>query len=388
MKVKKFTAKTMPEAMQQIRSELGKEAVILKTKEVKKGGVLGLFQKEHIEVIAALDPDPTPNKQASMITALADSDVRHSVMNEQVMQTSHNGEGSQSHILAEIKQMKQLLKVNQSSSTSIPTMLEVDYILPYTYLLEQEVDPIIAEKIALSVQQNDLDQEKNMSTDQIRKAIENEIVRHLDDRPWEQFSFDKRIIHFIGPTGVGKTTTIAKLAAKAKLEKNKSVAFITTDTYRIAAIEQLRTYARILDIPLEVAYSKEDYVQALQKHSSVDQIFVDTAGRNFREQAFVEELTDWLTVTGDDQATMLVLSLSTKQSDLEAIFNQFQHLDNQQIIFTKLDETDQFGSMINFAINEHATIAFVTNGQDVPQDVIEPDARLIGSYVMSGYNDE
>lgn len=383
MKLKKFTAKTMPEAMQQIRSELGRDAVILRSKEVKKGGVLGLFQQTHIEVVAAIDPD---TEHAQRVEKRKNTFDHHPVTNEQTNRLSIREDDS-SQLLAEIKQMKQLLQLNQSS-TPIPPMFEADYVLSYTYLLEQEVDSKIAADIVSAVQQRHLSLGEDATAQKIKEAIKNELTKHLDDRLWKQYSFHERVIHFIGPTGVGKTTTIAKIAAQAVLEKNKNVAFITTDTYRIAAIEQLKTYARILDIPIEVAYSKEDYVQALQKHSNVDHIFVDTAGRNFREQPFVEELTEWIMVNEDSQATMLVLSLSTKQSDLVAIFNQFQHLRNQRVIFTKLDETNQFGAMINFAINEHAEIAFVTNGQDVPQDVVEADATIIASYVMSESNDQ
>ncbi len=387
MKLKKFTARSMPEVMQQIRSELGRDAVILKSREIKKGGVLGLFQKTFIEVVAALEPDVHSISYSEVRANRSNPYSNLSVVDEQPREYSEAHEKTTSHILAEIKQMKQLLEVTQSS-TGIPDTVKVDYVAPYMYLIEQEVDPMIAEDIVRTVQEKQVSRQELIRALEIKKAVEDEIIERLNDQTFKKFSFKERIIHFIGPTGVGKTTTIAKIAAKAMLEKKKSVAFITTDTYRIAAIEQLKTYARILEVPIEVAYSQEDYIRALQKHAHIDQIFVDTAGRNFRNQSFVDELTQLLEIEEDRQATMLVLSLSTKQSDLRTIFKQFQHLEHQQVIFTKLDETNKFGSMINFVLKEHVQIAFLTNGQDVPQDVIEPDTRLIGSYVMSGYNED
>src|SRR5690606_7134176 len=141
------------------------------------------------------------------------------------------------------------------------------------------------------------------------------------------------------PTGVGKTTTIAKVAAKLMLKKQKKVAFITTDTYRIAAIEQLKIYARILNIPVEVAYNVDDYKQAIQKLSNYDVILVDTAGRNFRNPVYIKQLKE-LMGNVDHIATYLVLSLTAKPKDLQDIFIQFEEIPLKEIIFTKLDETD------------------------------------------------
>src|SRR5699024_5525665 len=163
----------------------------------------------------------------------------------------------------------------------------------------------------------------------------------------------------VGPTGVGKTTTIAKVAAKLMLEDTKKIAFITTDTYRIAAIEQLKTYARILNIPVEVAYNVKDYQQALKKLEGYDLILVDTAGRNFRDAKYIRELQE---NTGNSEvATYLVLSLTAKPKDLNDIYDQFYQIPLEAVIFTKLDETTQYGSMLNIAVTKEIGIAYVTD---------------------------
>ncbi len=386
MKLKKFTAPTMPEAMQQIRSELGSNAVILQSKEVKKGGVLGFFQKKQFEVYAALDPEPTPRVKQKSYEPLVDTNEDKAF--DMHTQDRVNESNDDMHILAEIKQMKKLLEVTTAANEDIPKGLTTNFIWPYTYLINQEVTPLLAEEIVLQVQQNLEAEEMEEHAHLIKDELHKEIVQRLKAIEKSTFTYDEHIVHFIGPTGVGKTTTLAKIAAKAKLEKNKRVAFITTDTYRIAAIEQLKTYARILEVPIEVAYTKEEYDEAIQKLSGYDQIYVDTAGRNYRETSFVKDLTALIDRPNNDQATMLVLSLSSKSNDIEAIYHQFNNLPNQSIIFTKVDETRQFGSLLNISLHEERQIAFLANGQDVPNDVMVSTPEVISSYLLSGYDDE
>src|SRR5699024_3955733 len=166
----------------------------------------------------------------------------------------------------------------------------------------------------------------------------------------------------------------------AMLVDQKKVAFITTDTYRIAAIEQLKTYARILDVPVEVAYTLEDYHEAIKQFSAYDLILVDTAGRNFRDDKYIQELQQ--SVDSNTQ-TYLVLSLTAKPNDIIDIDKQFQYLSINEVIFTKLDETLQYGSMINIALKSQVGIAYLTNGQDVPDDLIRPNANIVSHYIIN-----
>ena len=164
--------------------------------------------------------------------------------------------------------------------------------------------------------------------------------------PFGGVSFTKKYINVVGPTGVGKTTTLAKIAAECILKYKKRVAFITTDTYRIAAIEQLKTYANILNVPLEVCYNLNDFQQATRQFESYDMVFIDTAGRNFRNQKYVEDLRNIIDYN-QDMETFLVLSLTAKQIDMEDIYKQFSLISIDKMIFTKADETSTYGAMFN-----------------------------------------
>src|SRR5690625_4269224 len=216
MKVKKFVAPTMPEAMKKIRSEMGQDAVILQSKEIKQGGFLGLFKKRKFEVIAALDRKPIKRtkKQPVPITP----------KKKNVDENQSNRE-----LMHEIKHLKRIIEA-QGSKTDSPFHGEFDSI--YHYLLGQEVLAKIAKEIAASLAERYDDQQRISATELLEKT-EQEIQQRLQHLSFEGISEDAKILHFIGPTGVGKTTTLAKLAAHCMLQRKKKIAFITTDTYRI-----------------------------------------------------------------------------------------------------------------------------------------------------------
>lgn len=168
---------------------------------------------------------------------------------------------------------------------------------------------------------------------------------------------------------MGKTTTLAKIAANIILRQQKSVGFITTDTYRIGAIEQLKTYANILDVPLEVCYSLEDFEHATKKLEECDVILIDTAGRNFRNKKYVEDLMQVVDYKREME-TLLVLSMTAKQDDLEEIYQQFSAIKIDAFVFTKLDETSSYGAMINLIVACKKGAAYITTGQNVPDDIV------------------
>ncbi|EXX92249.1 GTP-binding protein, partial [Paenibacillus darwinianus] len=180
----------------------------------------------------------------------------------------------------------------------------------------------------------------------------------------------KRMVHVVGPTGVGKTTTIAKLAAEQSLKGKRKVGFITSDTYRIAAVDQLRTYANILNVPLEVVFSPLELARAFKSLEDRDIIFMDTAGRNFRNDLYVSEVNSLLQ-TDQNSDTYLVLSLTGKTKDMEAVAGRFSQYGVDKLIFTKFDETDTVGAVLNMAMEHGFKTAYMTHGQNVPDD-IEP----------------
>ncbi|KGP74005.1 flagellar biosynthesis protein FlhF [Pontibacillus yanchengensis] len=363
MKVKKFEAPTMPEAMSQVRKELGKDAVILNSKEVQKGGFLGLFRKTNIQVIAALDPQPKveQSNESNQVQGNIPYKDQVSDINKQ-----HFDEKENHDIKREIQELRTLLENQSTKSTIYPAPLQK----LYDTLLNQElsertskelIDPLV-EKYYLS--------QKEMTDQRAVEWLREELHYHLQSIPLGGIDFSKQFVHIVGPTGVGKTTTIAKIAAEAVLKHNKKVAFITTDTFRIAAIDQLKTYAKILDVPIEVAYNLDDYKKARETFQSYDLVLVDTAGRNFRDPKYVRELQKVVDFT-EDLETYLVLSITSKVQDLEEIYSQFSTVPLKKIIFTKVDETAQFGGILELVLKHKVGVAYLTNGQNVPDDIKE-----------------
>ncbi|SHN16398.1 flagellar biosynthesis protein FlhF [Gracilibacillus kekensis] len=356
----------MPEVMQVVRKELGSDAVILNSKVIHEGGFLGLFKKRKIEVLAAIDQTSLPKKKTDLSIM---PDVKQSKVQP------NKATSNQDDVLKELRDMKKWMQQNNNQTSEfLPT-----FQLIYEKLLKQEVDQEIAydliETIQARLNQNEIEESE------IWKQISFEIKHRLSNKgTFGMTTFDKKYIHLVGPTGVGKTTTIAKLAAHCVLKQQKKVAFITTDTYRIAAIEQLKTYSKILDIPIEIAYNLDDYQKAKDKFHDYDFVFVDTAGRNFRDEKYIKELGKIVDLNHEVD-TFLVLSLTTRGSDLEDIYKQFHNIPLKQLILTKKDETKTYGSVLNLCLKHNIGVAYITNGQDVPDDIeelsIEKMAKLI-----------
>ena len=194
------------------------------------------------------------------------------------------------------------------------------------------------------------------------------------------------IVFFIGPTGVGKTTTIAKIASKYKVEYNRKVAFITADTYRIAATEQLRVYADILDAPMSIVYSVEEINEAIEKYMDYDLIFVDTAGFSHKNEQQRRDMKKLLEGVSEEyrKEVYLVLSATTKYHDLMDIVDVYREISNYKLIFTKLDETSSYGNLLNIKLYANADLSYVTNGQNVPDDIEVFDTQKIVKQLLGG----
>jgi flagellar biosynthesis protein FlhF len=192
----------------------------------------------------------------------------------------------------------------------------------------------------------------------------------------------KRICAFVGPTGAGKTTTLAKIAARSALEEKLKVGLITTDTYRIAAVEQLKTYARIMEIPIEVVSDKTAFRRALAKLSDRDLVLVDTPGKSSVEPGYIEKLRDLFQIENPVE-TNLLLPLTSSQDNLAENLARFKPIGYQSIIFTKLDESRHFGMIYNVIDQERKPVSYVTNGQNVPQDIEKIDAGRLAKIIMT-----
>ncbi|RFU71304.1 flagellar biosynthesis protein FlhF [Peribacillus saganii] len=385
MKVKKYVAPSMSEAMKKVRTELGNDAVILNSKVIYSGGFLGLFKKRSIEVIAAIDHA----EEAAVKTVVKEKNRKIPEINHKEIQPAATAYGQipvsfpagSPEVLKELAELKSMMHTIQKGGTGSHT-------LKYPEPLQKMDDLLAKQEIEESIRSNAMQQllEKWFHTNGSASEAQltgwlGEILVSVIDYQIPEKMFDKKYINVVGPTGVGKTTTLAKIAALTILKQNKKVAFITTDTYRIAAIDQLKTYAKILNVPIEVAYNLEDFKKAAEKFAHYDTVFIDTAGRNFRNQNYVRDLKEIIDFERDME-TYLVLALTAKLTDMEEIYRQFSIIPVKQVIFTKADETASYGSMVNFIHRNSAGVAYLTNGQNVPDDILEATPQSIIKTVL------
>lgn len=344
----------MPEAMKKIREDLGEDAVILNTKVITKKKMFGLIKQKSFEVVAGVDDIVQPVTPKAPIVPSTVSTVIQDDVSQSLKQ--------------EIDDLKKMMLTVQQQTKRQDTVPE--QIQPFvSYLQRQELgeELITAIRDELFVH---LEKEGTITVEQFEKISGTVIRQALAHLPMGGLTFAKKQVHVIGPTGVGKTTTIAKMAARAVLQEKKKIAFITTDTYRIAAIEQLKTYAGLLQAPVEIAYTAEDYANALTKLSHVDVVFVDTAGRNYKDGKYVEDLRDLIGFTKDAES-FLVLTTTAKESDMAAVIDQFIDVPVEKFIFTKVDETNSIGTIINLMLKYNKGLAYYTDGQEVPEDIEE-----------------
>ncbi|WP_064093696.1 flagellar biosynthesis protein FlhF [Rossellomorea aquimaris] len=382
MKVKKFVAPTMNEAMKKVRGELGDNAVILNSKVTFSGGFLGLFKKKMIEVIAAIDPSvEIEKKEMNQIRTETFTRVEETPKRNEQSRNANEG------VHSELKELKQMIASIKSKSQFDRFTEDTQDIL--VHLSKHNVNEGILSHLGEYLDsQNKQSWEKNTDKyDWIREEVKKYFVQLLKDIPMGGTSFQKKFINVIGPTGVGKTTTLAKMAAEAVIEKRMKIGFITTDTYRIAAIEQLKTYAGLLNVPVEVVYKIDDFKKAIEKFKDFDHIFIDTAGRNFREKRYVEDLQKIIDFD-HDMETYLVLALTSKEEDMKDIIAQFSQVHIDRFIFTKLDETSSYGSIINMINEVNLGAAYLTTGQDVPEDISEVTVEGLSHLLMKGFKDE
>ncbi|MEI2663873.1 flagellar biosynthesis protein FlhF [Rossellomorea sp. LJF3] len=382
MKVKKYTARSMNEAMKKVRAELGEDAVILNSKVSYTGGFIGLFKKKMIQVIAAIDPEVENEKLE--ISRLKTKQASSPVIQPDLEKGQHD---SNRLVETELKELKQMISSMKSRDHFEKFSDDAKEVL--LHLKNQDVSDATLFQLGDAMEEKIKSESvQTVNKDEwAHKEVKRFFHQYLKEISFGGISYNRKYINVIGPTGVGKTTTLAKMAAEAVIEKRMKIAFITTDTYRIAAIEQLKTYAGLLNVPVEVVYKMEDFKKAIEKFVDYDHVFIDTAGRNFRERKYVEDLQK--IIDFDHQMeTYLVLSLTSKERDMREIITQFSSIDIDRFIFTKSDETSSYGSMINMMSEAKIGAAYVTNGQDVPEDITEVKEDDIVSMLMKGFSYE
>ena len=390
MIIKKFQAATETEGILMAKHELGEAAVIMNIKTIKHRGIARLFKKDIVEVTAALEErahttDKIPVKK---INAIVDDSTKPVMeldkqQNNAIEQKLDNLQNMlQSKIVSNVPVEKKETEAEDKSKDKGVNFKFMQ--LVYRQLLDNEVDEKYANQIIGEIESG-LKKESNI--DSILAGIYQKIILKLGQpKVIEPVEKKTKLEFFMGPTGVGKTTTIAKLASYFKLEKKLKVALITCDTYRIAAVEQLRTYANILDVPLQVVYTIEEFNAAIKSFTSYDMIFVDTAGRSHKNNEQCNELMHFVNDCVIDESVekevFLVLSAATKYKDLININQVFSHLKNYSLIFTKLDETTCLGNIFNMKLHTGLQLSYVTSGQAVPDDISIIDAQKIARNLL------
>ncbi|MDD3271297.1 MAG: flagellar biosynthesis protein FlhF [Syntrophomonadaceae bacterium] len=393
MKIKKYVARDFKTALQRAKEEMGQDAIILHTRQVKKGGILGLLYPPRVEITVVVDDKLQVNSDRLRSgsapggpAAAAKPEISASIDTISPTSTINNSENSsrEDEVLLEIQRMKNLMTDIKSR------MYEVEVIkgMPeqiqqfYETLINNNVDRDIALKVVNSVATRlpkDGISDDAWARDVCLHTLQ-EVIQQV--QPIQIKSERKGMIVFlVGPTGVGKTTTIAKLAANLTFLDSKSVALITLDTYRVSAAEQLRTFAEIIGIPISVVFTPTDLMLAIEQYREKDLIFVDTAGRSPYNSEQMEELREFVDIARPDE-TILVMSITTDNNDLIYIYQRFQSIGVDKLIFTKLDETCSYGSILNALYEIRKPIAYFTTGQNVPDDIEVPDALRLAQRLL------
>ena len=396
MIIKKFTGKTEAEATEAAKKELGSTLVIMNVREVKKKGLFAFLLPKQIEVTAALEEEaPARPQYGSILRTAADKEIRTEQQNLLAKNSTENIEkklDSLQTLLESQLNNRQSEKEESAKTQDVPDAEEKDYKIQdmavaekkeeeknpeqdkfirllYNKMLDNEMDEKYVNSIledASKTKKADLPFDyllANIYQKMVLKFGKSEGITPSEEGP--------RIVLFIGPTGVGKTTTIAKLAGRYCVEEKKKVALLTADTYRIAAAEQLRTYANILETPFRIIYTPEELQAAVEDYWDCDYIFIDTAGRSHQNTDQLEKMKEMVAALKRPESyqVFLVLSATTKYRDLQKIADCYGRIADFELIFTKLDETEAVGNLLNMKLYTDAPIAYVTCGQNVPDDM-------------------
>lgn len=378
MKIKKIIAKDYRVAIKKAKEEMGKDAIILHTRQIRSPGFFGLFSKPKVEVTVAVDDTLQVNmdriRQASINSISAASPQDEKPKNEEIDYSLLEELNSLKSMMADIKNHMYEMELIKGISEGVQKF--------YRILVENNVNKDIALKIVTSAEKK---LPKNEETDEswARDVLIHTLQQYIKDIKPIEIKSDKKatVVFFVGPTGVGKTTTIAKLAANIAFIDNKDVALITLDTYRISAAEQLRTFADIIGIPISVVFEPAECKKAILEYSDKDLILVDTAGRSPYNEEHMKELKEFIEAVKPDEV-ILVLSAITETSDLINIYQRFNLFSVDKIIFTKLDEANNYGQILNAIYEIKKPIAYLTNGQNVPDDIEVPDSYYLAEMLL------
>ncbi len=377
----------MNQALALVKRDLGSDAVILHTRKVRRGGILGLGAREVVEITASNDVNVAQRTRKSRTAAPSAANPNAATLSMLAkaygQKTQSNGNAAPApaaqpaptsaqpdpQLAAELKQIKQMVRqvvsaTREDSTPALPDNL-VDH---YVQLIGQELAEELAQEVIDAVQDGAPANKK-----ETRKAIAEQIAKlvAVDDRDLHESRPDDgrpRTIALVGPTGVGKTTTIAKLAATFKLKQRLNVAMITIDTYRIAAVDQLRTYADIIGLPLHIVNTPMEMSAAIDRCNGYDVVLIDTAGRSPKDSEKLDQLGSFIDAAKPHEVH-LVLSSTASESVLMEAAERFSAIRTDRVIFTKMDEAVNFGVVLNVIRRVNKKLSYITTGQEVPHDI-------------------
>lgn len=426
MIIKKYKALTEKEAILLAKEDLGPDAIVMNVKKIKPGGIMRLFKKTRVELTAAIDDD-MEEQAASVLTAPAVKpdeqtiDLKQERRGEEAEKPFLFGkafaekedaysEEAKNAIEEKINSIAKLLE--QQMQTQKPTEISIKEAANQAIssgdisdeplekektteqsgnkvvdlVIKQLMDSEVTEEHAKEIIDELTVKDDRQPIDNILANVYQKIVLKLGEiQPLTASEKKPKIIFFVGNTGVGKTTTMAKLASLCTLDMKLKCAMFSIDTYRIAAIEQLKTYANILSAPMEVVYTPEEMAQSVDKFKNYDLILVDTAGRSHKSEEQKEDLKQIIdSVKEYETEVFLVVSATVKYSDLLSIANTYGELFDYNLIFTKLDETNGLGSILNLKLDTGKPLSYVTWGQNVPDDIGVLDPQIIAKKLLGG----
>ncbi|OGQ94834.1 MAG: flagellar biosynthesis protein FlhF [Deltaproteobacteria bacterium RIFOXYD12_FULL_57_12] len=412
MQVKVFEAEDMAATLRKVKETLGPDALILSTRTVRKGG-LGFLGKPMIEITAAIDtavgtnwlntpqrPAANPALRRLPVTVAGDDltyekiwpaarparDPGSLLSTIQVADEQPLQETGVVALRAELDEIKELVKKLAAqipvSDTTSAAPNTGSHPTPLTTVLAACGIKAEAAATLCRLVSKKLRPDQAPSISAINELLKAAIAELLPvSTPIGPGTDGPRRVALIGPTGVGKTTTIAKLAADHLMKHSNKVALVTIDTYRIAAVEQLKVYGEIMRLPVEVVLAPEQLPEVLARHQDKELILIDTAGRSPRDGAGARELAAYFAQDPGIEKH-LVLAANTREQELHETIRRLEGLRLDSIIFTKIDECGSFGALINVPFRDGYPLSYLTNGQRVPEDLLYADPQAIANLII------